>query len=41
MKVAVAASKWPLAATQLGKVKMLVLTNMILGFAAVIAVRLL
>ena len=41
MKVAVAASAWPVAATQLGKVRVLVLTNMILGFLAVIAVRLL
>ena len=41
MKAAVAAATWPTAATQLGKVRVLVLTNMILGFAAVIAVRLL
>ena len=41
MKAAVAASAWPAAATQLGKVRVLVLTNMILGFLAVIAVRLL
>ena len=41
MKVAVAASEWPVAAAQLGKVRVLVLTNMILGFLAVIAVRLL
>ena len=41
MKVAVAASAWPVAATQLGKIRVLVLTNMILGFLAVIAVRLL
>lgn len=41
MKAAVAASTWPVAATQLGKVRVLVLTNMIFGFAAVIAVRLL
>ena len=41
MKAAVAASAWPVAATQLGKVRVLVLTNMILGFLAVIAVRLL
>ena len=40
MKAAVAASDWPIAAAQLGKVRVLVLTNMILGFAAVIAVRL-
>ena len=41
MKAAVAASIWPVAATQLGTVRMLVLTNMVLGFSAVIAVRLL
>ena len=41
MKAAVAAATWPTAATQLGKVRVLVLTNLILGFAAVIAVRLL
>jgi len=41
MKAAVAASTWPVAAAQLGKVRVLVLTNMILGFVAVIAVRLL
>ena len=41
MKVAVAAATWPLAATQLGKVRVLVLTNMVLWFVAVIAVRLL
>ena len=41
MKAAVAASAWPVAAIQLGKVRVLVLTNMILGFVAVIAVRLL
>ena len=41
MKAAVAASSWPVAASQLGKIRVLVLTNMILGFAALIAVRLL
>ena len=41
MKVAVTTATWPVAATQLGKVRMLVLTNLILGFAAVIAVRML
>ena len=41
MKAAVTESAWPVAATQLGKVRVLVLTNMILGFLAVIAVRLL
>ncbi len=41
MKAAVAASTWPVAATQLGKIRVLVLTNMVFGFAAVIAVRLL
>ena len=41
MKAAVAASAWPAAATQIGKIRVLVLTNMILGFAAVVAVRLL
>ena len=41
MKAAVAASEWPVAAAQLGKVRVLVLTNMILGFIAVAAVRLL
>ncbi len=41
MKAAVAASGWPVAAAQLGKIRVLVLTNMILGFLAVIAVRLL
>ena len=41
MKAAVAESAWPVAATQLGKVRMLVLTNVILGFIAVAAVRLL
>ena len=41
MKAAVTASTWPVAAAQLGKVRMLVLTNLVLGFAAVIAVRLL
>ena len=41
MKAAVAASTWPVAAIQLGKVRVLLLINMIFGFAAVIAVRLL
>ncbi len=41
MTAAVAESAWPVAATQLGKIRMLVLTNLILGFAAVTAVRLL
>ena len=41
MKAAVAASAWPAAATQIGKIRVLVLTNIILGFAAVVAVRLL
>ncbi len=41
MKAAVTAATWPVAATQLGKVRMLVLTNLILGFASVIAVRML
>ena len=41
MKAAVTASSWPVAASQLGKIRVLVLTNMILGFAALIAVRLL
>lgn len=41
MKAAVTSETWPTAATQLGKIRMLVLTNMVLGFAAVIAVRLL
>jgi uncharacterized membrane protein len=41
MKAAVAASSWPVAADQLGKVRVLVLTNMVLGFAAITAVRLL
>ena len=41
MKAAVAAATWPVAAAQLGKIRMLVLTNMILGFCAVVAVRLL
>ena len=41
MKAAVGAAEWPVASTQLGKVRVLVLTNLILGFAAVTAVRLL
>lgn len=40
MKAAVAVSTWPVAATELGKIRILVLTNMVFGFAAVIAVRL-
>lgn len=41
MKAAVASSTWPIAAAQLGMVRTLVLTNLVLGFAAVVAVRLL
>lgn len=41
MQAAVVASAWPVAAAQLGKVRVLVLTNLVLGFAAVAAVRLL
>ena len=41
MKAAVTAATWPIAAAQLGKVRVLVLTNMVLGFVAVVAVRLL
>lgn len=41
LKAAVSTATWSTAATQLGKIRMLVLTNMVLGFAAVIAVRLL
>ena len=41
MKAAVTAATWPIAAAQLGKVRVLVLTNMILGFIAVASVRLL
>ena len=41
MRAAVVAAMWPVAAAQLGKVRVLVLANMILGFVAVIAVRLL
>ncbi len=41
MKAAVIAEAWPVAATQLGMIRVLVLANMILGFLAVSAVRLL
>ena len=41
MQAAVAASEWAVATTQLGKVRVLVLANMILGFVAVVSVRML
>ena len=41
MKAAVAAETWPQAAAQLGTIRVLVLTNMVLGLVAIIAVRLL